>query len=105
MKTLLSLALATVLIGAFPALAAPKMCDKPHQAVIHVNGMVCDFCARTIEKTMKEAEGVTGVAVDLTAKTVTLALDPAIPTPSDAQLTALITDSGYDTVKIDHACK
>lgn len=105
MKTLLSLTLATVLIGAFPALAAPKACDKPNQAVIHVNGMVCDFCARTIEKTMKEADGVTGVAVDLTAKTVTLALDPAKPAPSDAQLTALITDSGYDTVKIDHACK
>ena len=100
MKTLLTLAL--LAFSATPAFAAT--CDKPTQAIIHVNGMVCDFCARTIEKTMKETDGVTGVSVDLTAKTVTLALDPSKPAPSDAQLTALITDSGYDTVKIDHAC-
>ncbi len=105
MKPLMTLGLAAMLFSTTPVLAAPQTCDKPNQAVIHVNGMVCDFCARTIEKTMKEADGVNGVAVDLTAKTITLALDPEKPTPSDESLKALITDSGYDTVKIDHACK
>lgn len=101
---ILTLAIVLSVFTATSAMAATA-CDRPTQAIIHVNGMVCDFCARTIEKTMKEADGVTDVAVDLTAKTVTLTLDPAQPTPDDKALTALITDSGYDTVKIDHACQ
>lgn len=101
---ILASAIVLSVFTATSAIAAPA-CDRPTQATIHVNGMVCDFCVRSIEKTMKEAGGVTDVAVDLSAKTVTLTLDPAKPTPSDTELTALITDSGYDTVKIDHACK
>lgn len=36
-----------------------------HVAVISVNGMVCDFCARGIEKTFKKDKSVQKIDVDL----------------------------------------
>ena len=40
-----------------------------------MNGLVCDFCARAVEKVFGEQEGVTGVDVDLNAGKVVVATE------------------------------
>ena len=44
-------------------------------AIVSVNGMVCDFCARGIEKTFKKDKAVTKIDVDLNRGKVLIAYD------------------------------
>jgi copper chaperone CopZ len=48
-------------------------------AVVSVMGMVCDFCARGIEKTFKRDRAVTKVDVDLSKGKVLIAYDTQEP--------------------------
>ena len=48
-------------------------------AVVSVMGMVCDFCARGIEKTFKRDKSVTKVDVDLSKGKVLIAFDTEEP--------------------------
>lgn len=52
-------------------------------AVVSVMGMVCDFCARGIEKTLKRDKSVTKVHVDLSKGKVLIAF--ASTTPIDLE--------------------
>lgn len=70
---------------------------------VKVNGMVCDFCARALEKVFGKREEVSGIKVDLDNSQVTVAMKPG-KTIDDATLTKLITDSGYDVQTIDKGC-
>lgn len=70
---------------------------------IRVNGMVCDFCARALEKVFGKREEVSGIRVDLDNSLVTVAMKPG-KTIDDATLTRLITDSGYDVQDIGKGC-
>ncbi len=77
-----------------PAAAAqPAKGDKV--IVAKVNGLVCDFCAQSIKKTLMKEPGVTDVQVDLTGKTVTVGLkaDASLEEP---RLKGLLKDAGYD---------
>lgn len=47
-------------------------------AILSVQGMVCDFCARGIEKTFKKDEGYMNIDVDLTHGKVLIAYDTAV---------------------------
>lgn len=88
----LFLTTALLLTFALPAQAA---------TMVDVNGLVCDFCARALEKVFSKQEAVESINVDLDAKVVTInyvdggSLD-------DETLTKLITDSGYNVVDIRH---
>ena len=53
----------------------------------------CTACKLTIEESLEEVAGVTGSAVDLDAKRVTVVYDPA--TVDVATITAVIEDAGY----------
>lgn len=66
---------------------------------INVNGMVCDFCARAIEKVFGKQEAVDNIAVNLTDKLITLAMKDG-QTMDDEAITKLINDSGYALVSI-----
>ncbi len=66
---------------------------------INVNGMVCDFCARAIEKVFGKQEAVDNIAVNLTDKLITLAMKDG-QTMDDQAITKLINDSGYALVSI-----
>lgn len=70
---------------------------------VKVNGLVCDFCARSLEKVFGSHEGVSGVTVDLEQGSVSIAMQPG-KTIDDATLTELITDSGYNVSAIDRGC-
>ena len=70
-------------------------------AYASVNGLVCDFCARALEKTFSKKEEVNSIKVDLDEKIVTINFN------SDQQLdettiTQLITDAGYSVEKITY---
>ncbi len=76
--------------------ANPATAVKADKHIIaKVNGLVCDFCAQAIKKTLTKEKGVTDVQVDLTAKTVTVGLagDGMI---EEARLKGLLKDAGYD---------
>jgi copper chaperone CopZ len=75
-----------------PAVAAPDV-------VVKVNGLVCDFCARSLEKTFRRTGKVSGVSVDLTAKEVRLKF-AAGANLDDAVIRKLVKDAGYAVVDV-----
>jgi copper chaperone CopZ len=75
-----------------PAIASPDV-------IVRVNGLVCDFCARALEKTFKKTGKVAGVSVDLTAKQVRLKFAPGA-TLDEATIRKLVKDAGYAVVDV-----
>jgi copper chaperone CopZ len=100
MKTIMiALVLATVSVAGV-GLAAPAVATTGAQSVtVQVNGLVCDFCARSIEAMMKKRTDVSGVHVDLDKGEVHLALKPNAAL-DDPALTKMITDAGYSVTAI-----
>ena len=92
-KLLIAALLAAAPLSA--AFAAPAQ-----MVTVKVNGLVCDFCARSIEAMMKKRDDVSGVHVDLDKGEVHLKLK-ANATLDDATLKKLITDSGYNVTGVD----
>jgi copper chaperone CopZ len=64
-----------------------------------VNGLVCDFCARALEKVFSREELVDNILVDLDTKVITIAFKGE-ETLTDEQITSLITDAGYNVEAI-----
>jgi copper chaperone CopZ len=64
-----------------------------------VNGLVCAFCATSIEKTFKKQPAVDQVKVDLDTKLVTINTKEG-QTIDDKTITSLITDAGYSVTSI-----
>lgn len=67
---------------------------------IHVKGLVCDFCARSVEKTFSKAEVVEHIKVDLDKGLIELQLTEGI-TLSDKKIQKLIKASGYALESIE----
>lgn len=70
---------------------------------VTVHGMVCDFCARALEKVFGKQKEVAGIAVDLDNSQVVVAMKPG-KVMDDILLTQLITDSGYNVAGIEKGC-
>lgn len=73
-----------------------------NKVYVDVNGLVCDFCSRALEKVFSRQEEVEDIDVDLNIKVITITLkeDQKL---SNAVITQLINDAGYSVVKIrDH---
>jgi copper chaperone CopZ len=85
-------------------LAAPAFADakRTPDITLNVSGLVCDFCARAIEKVFLKQAGVTAVNVDLDNGKVTLDLKPGASI-DDKTLGKLMTDSGYTVTGIQRA--
>lgn len=81
-------------------LALPAQACETKSIDIKVNGLVCDFCARAVEKVMGGQDGVTKVDVNLDEGMIHLQTTPQTKL-DDAELTKLVTDSGYSVVKIE----
>lgn len=64
-----------------------------------IDGLVCDFCARALEKVFGKRVEVSGIEVNLDTKIVTIGLKKAADI-DDATIMRLITDAGYNVVKI-----
>lgn len=70
---------------------------------VSVNGLVCDFCARALEKVFGKRNDIVGIDVDLNNGKVRIAMKEN-KTIDDTTLTQLITDSGYNVVAIKKGC-
>ena len=66
---------------------------------ISVNGLVCDFCARSIEKLFSKKESVKSINVNLEKMLITISLKKGKGLNDDI-ITKVITDSGYDIREI-----
>lgn len=100
-----SLALAAALAATSPMLAhaqptpAQKTAPIAADAIVSVNGLVCDFCAQAIEKSFRRRAEVNAVHVDLTAKLVSIDFKPNA-TLDDATIRRIITNAGYAVVSV-----
>lgn len=108
MKKLTLLLTALLFIGVTPVYAehheGAHDSKAKHQlntgdAHVSVNGLVCDFCARALEKTFGKEESVKAIDVDLDTKIVTVNFNEG-QTLNDEKLIELITDAGYNVENI-----
>ena len=74
--------------------------NADHTIAVEINGLVCDFCARALEKVFGKRSEVSGIDVNLDTKLVTIGFKKAADI-DDATITKLITDAGYNVVKIN----
>jgi copper chaperone len=65
------------------------------QSIFNVDGMSCEHCVKAITKAVSTLPGVSDVAVDLKAKTVTVEHDSALPTD---KIKYEIEEQGYDII-------
>jgi copper chaperone CopZ len=98
MRKFLILTLTLSFLVITPAFAAAH----PPDITLNVSGLVCDFCARAIEKVFMRQEGVTAVNVDLDNGRVTVNLKPGAAI-DDKTLNKLMADSGYTVTGIQRA--
>ncbi len=96
---ILSLLLVFALVH--PVFAEDDMPNPPQEVAqmgemvdVDVNGLVCDFCARALEKTFGQHEEVLHTEVNLDTKRVTVHLKKG-KNLDDETITKLITDAGY----------
>jgi len=66
---------------------------------ISVNGLVCDFCARSIEKLFSKKESVKSINVNLEEMLITINLKKG-KSLNDDMIRQVIRDSGYDIKEI-----
>jgi hypothetical protein len=66
---------------------------------VELAGLVCDFCARAIDKTFSRREEVAETAIDLTTKLLVLRLKPGMDLPDDT-IETLVRNAGYNVVGI-----
>ena len=67
---------------------------------ISVNGLVCDFCARSIEKLLSKKESVKSIDVNLENMIITINLKKGKKLNDDI-VRQVIKDSGYDVTEIN----
>ena len=67
---------------------------------VNVNGMVCDFCAQSIEKVFMKREEVKGINVNLDNQKVIIYLQEAVNI-EDAVIDTIFEDAGYTVEKIN----
>lgn len=66
-----------------------------------VNGLVCDFCARALEKVFSKQDSVSNIEVNLDTKVITINFKNGQTLDDDA-ITKLITNAGYNVTAIRH---
>jgi len=71
---------------------------------VQVNGLVCDFCARALEKVFGRNDAVQDIMVDLDNGLVRIETKPGQDIKDDV-LTKMITDSGYNVTAINKDCE
>ncbi len=100
-KKLISLAILTLLLASPISAADTVRCAHASQRVtISVKGMVCDFCAQSLEKTLKRHASVECVDIDLVDSRVTIGLHENEDL-DDSAIEKLINSSGYYADKIE----
>lgn len=101
-KQILTIAALSTLAFSFAGYTAPAHASHPGGTVYaDVNGLVCDFCARALEKVFGQQEEVSDINVDLDTKIITIHFKEG-QNLEDEKIKALIADSGYDVRGLRH---
>ena len=66
--------------------------------IMTIEGMMCNHCTGRVQKALEAVEGVSAVTMSLEDKTATVELSGAV---SDEALTAVVTDAGYEVIKVE----
>ena len=66
--------------------------------LLHVDGMMCQNCAKHVREALEKIQGVSDVSVDLGAKTVSLTASGDV---SDSVLSGAVDKAGYELKGID----
>jgi len=74
---------------------------KKGDAIVKANGLVCDFCARALEKVFKKQSEVKDINVDLTTKNITIFFNEG-KTLSEEKIKEFIKDAGYDVEEVKY---
>jgi copper chaperone CopZ len=69
---------------------------------MHVNGLVCAFCAQGIEKKLRKFPATTDVVVSLEQRLVAVALKDGQDIP-DTELRQALTNAGYTVTTIQRS--
>ena len=69
---------------------------------MHVNGLVCAFCAQGIEKKLRKFSATADVLVSLEQRLVAVALKDGQDIP-DAELRKALTNAGYTVTTIERS--
>ena len=67
---------------------------------VHVNGLVCDFCARALDKVISKEDAVEDINVNLDTKIITIHLKEG-QNLEDDKIINMVKDSGYDVREIN----
>ena len=67
---------------------------------INVNGMVCDFCAQSIEKVFMKRDEVKGIKINLEDQKVVIYLEEKTNIKDDI-ISTLLKDAGYTVEQIN----
>jgi len=101
MKILIIVLLTIIFSLSFSSAMAAEECKDTIN--VKVNGMVCDFCARALEKVFGRRDDVAHIKVDLDNSNVIVEMKRGLNI-DDAAITKLISDSGYDVKNINRGC-
>lgn len=82
------------------ALLTIPLLSQAKPIAVQVKGMVCAFCAQGIEKKFKALPEIGKVHVSLETKLVSLDTKEGKDV-SDEKIKAIVTEAGYDVVKIE----
>ena len=95
-----------IIISVFLFLFFEKTYSNTNYSSIYayVNGLVCEFCARALEKTIGNQEEVKSINVDLKQKVVIVNLFDG-KSLEEEKLISLINDAGYDVTEISYGKK
>lgn len=74
---------------------------KAGDVQVSVNGLVCDFCARALEKVFGKQEAVENINVNLDTKIITVNFKEG-QNLDDETIKTLIQDAGYNVESIAH---
>ncbi len=74
--------------------------SKPQTIQVSVQGMVCNFCAVGIEKSLRKVNGVDGIYINLDKRLVAVTTKPGATVTTD-QIAKTVKDSGFKVVKIE----
>lgn len=85
----------------FSPVAYAAHSDGGKHIYVDVNGLVCDFCARALEKIFSKNSDVESINVDLDTKVLTINMNDG-KTLDDETITKMVTDSGYNVEAIRH---
>jgi len=84
------------------ALSVNSVHATQQKVYVEVNGLVCDFCARALEKVFSKQESVSGIDVNLDKKVITIDLKDNAQI-EDAKIAQLVNDAGYSVIAIRHS--